>query len=57
MHLNYWVKNTKYKLFGLKLFEKIETCNDYDIQNLTYTVKVSPEYCKAEFEDKTDGNK
>lgn len=57
MHLNYWVKNTKYKLFGLKLFEKIETCNDYDIQNLTYTVKVSPEYYKAEFEDKTDGNK
>ena len=55
MNLNYWVKNTKYKLFGLKLFEKIETCNDYDMQNLTYTVTVSPEYYKAEFEDNNNG--
>lgn len=52
MNLNYWVRKTEYKFLGLKLFEKVEKCHDYDIANMTYTVKVSPEYYDAEFKDK-----
>ena len=52
MNLNYWEKVTKYTLFGVTLLKKIECCKDYDIANMTYTIKVSPEYYDAEFKDK-----
>ena len=55
MNFNTWEKVTDYKLLGIKLFSKRETCKDYDFSNMTYSIKVSPEYYKAEFEDKDNG--
>ena len=51
---DFWTKSTKYKLFGITIFQKHEICKETEYEGETLKVYVSPEYYKAEFEDKND---
>ena len=55
MNHDFWTKTTNYKLFGLMIFQKDEICKETNYEGEIIKVCVSPEYYKAEFEDKTDG--
>ena len=48
-------KKTEYKLFGNTIFTKEEVCKETNYEGDTLKVYVSPEYYKAEFEDKNNG--
>ena len=52
MNHDFWVKTTNYKLFGFNIFQKHEICKETEYEGETLKVYVSPEYYKAEFEDK-----
>lgn len=54
MNHDFWVKTTEYKLLGKTIFTKNEVCKETNYEGETLKVYVSPEYYKAEFEDKND---
>ena len=54
MEHDFWTKKTEYKLFGNTIFTKEEVCKETNYEGDTLKVYVSPEYYKAEFEDKND---
>lgn len=57
MHTDNWVRKTQYKLFNkLVIFSREDIGNEYSGETAGYTITVSPEYYKAEFENKNDGN-
>ena len=52
MNHDFWTKTTNYKLFGFNIFQKHEICKETNYEGEALKVYVSPEYYKAEFEDK-----
>lgn len=52
---DFWTKTTKYKLFGITIFQTDEIFHDTEYEGETLKVFVKPEYYKAEFEDKDNG--
>lgn len=57
MNHDFWVKTTNYKLFGFNIFQKNEICKETEYEGETLKVYVSPEYYKAEFEEKDNGGR
>lgn len=57
MNQNLWIKTTDLKLFGIKFFSKEEVCKETNCEGEIIKVCVTPEYYKAEFEDKNNGYK
>lgn len=58
MHTNFWTKTTNFKLFGKHtIFTKEEICTDKSYEGDCYSIVVTPDYFKSEFEvKKNDGN-
>lgn len=54
MNHDFFVRNTNFKLFGINIFSINEICKETNYEGETLKVYVSPEYYKAEFEDKND---
>lgn len=50
MNINFWVKTTKFKIFGKTFFTKEEICNDKTYEDSEMEFVVNPEYYKKEFE-------
>lgn len=55
MNHDFWVKTTDFKLLGIPIFTKNEICKETNYEGEVLKVYVSPEYYKAEFEDKNNG--
>lgn len=50
MHNDFWIKTTKYSLFGkLPLFTKEEICSEMNYEGQIYNVTVSKDYYNREF--------
>lgn len=52
MRTNIWTKITNFKFLGKVLFQKEEICKDIDYEKDFIEIFVTPDYYKAEFEDK-----
>lgn len=56
MQTNFWVKTENFKVLGKTLFTKETICTDKSYEGNAYSVIVTPEYFKSEFEVKEDDN-
>ena len=57
MHTENWVRTTQYKFFKWVILTRIDTGTDYSGEQNGYQIVVSPEYYKAEFENKPNENR
>lgn len=55
MNHDFWTKTVNFNLLGLNIFSIHEVCKEVNYEGDTLKVYVSPEYYKAEFEDKNNG--
>ena len=56
MQTNFWTKVTTWKILGKVIFSKEEICTDKTYEGNAYSIVVTPEYFKSEFEVKKDDN-
>ena len=57
MNTNSWIKETKVKFLGIKIYEKLEKCTEQSYSSEVIQVNVSPEYYNDEFKvDKSKDN-
>ena len=57
MNTNSWIKETKVKFLGIKIYEKLEKCTEQNYSSEVIQVNVSPEYYNDEFKvDKSKDN-
>lgn len=54
MNHDFYTRTRNYKLFGINIFTIDEVCKETNYEGDTLKVYVTPEYYKAEFEDKND---
>lgn len=57
MNTNAWIKQTNFRLFGVKIFEKEEVCTEQNYDGEIIQVNISQDYFDKEFKtDKNDDN-